>query len=180
VPYLVADGQLIHGSADIIDWADNATPSKNRLLTPDAGREECLRIEKRIDDIAGVHIRRFFYSEALVEFPNTVRPMFTRDLPLPKKRLDLGTEQGQESRDITEGELDWLDELLSDGRKYLAGDEFSRADIAAASLLAPLALPPEHPTYDKVELPPKMAASVSGWEQRPSIRWVRDIYAQYR
>ena len=196
VPYLAADGQLIQGSAEIIDWADNATSSKDRLLTPDASREECLQIEKRIDDIIGVHVRRFFYSEALVEFPNTVRPVFTRDLPLTKKllvtmiwgkirkimiaRLDLGTEQGQESRDITEGELDWLDELLSDGRKYLAGDEFSRADIAAASLLAPLALPPEHPTYNKIDLPPRMAASVSGWEQRPSIRWVRDMYAQYR
>ena len=62
-------------------------------------------------------------------------------------------------------------------------DEFSRADIAVASLLAPLALlalPSEHPTYNKIEHPPRMAASVSGWEQRPSIRWVRDIYAQYR
>lgn len=196
VPYLGANGHVIQGSADIIDWADDATSSKEKRLTPDANRDECLQIEKRIDEIAGVHIRRFYYSEALVEFPNTVRPMFTRDLPMPKKllisivwgkirklmiaRMDLGMEQGQESRDITEGELDWVDELLSDGRKCLVGDEFSRADIAAASLLAPLALPSKHPTYNKMKHPPRMAADVSRWEQRASIRWVRDIYAQYR
>ena len=196
VPYLSVDGQVIQGSADIIDWADTATTSKDKRLTPDVDRDVCLQIEKRVDKIAGVHVRRFYYSEALVEFPNTVRPMFTRDLPLPKKlrismgwgkirklmiaRMDLGTEQGQESRDITEGELDWVDEQLSDGRKYLVGDELSRADIATASLLAPLALPSEHPTYNKMKLPPRMAADVSSWEQRPSLQWVRDIYAKHR
>jgi len=95
-------------------------------------------------------------------------------------RMDLGPKQAQESRDITEGELDWVDELLSGGRKYLVGAEFSRADIAAASLLAPLALPAEHPTYGAIEHPPNMAALVAGWEHRPSITWVRNIYAQHR
>ena len=196
VPYVSVDGQVVQGSAAIIDWADTATTSKDRRLTPGDDREECALIEKRFDDIAGVHVRRFYYSEAIVEFPNTVRPMFTRNLPLSKKlfismgwgkirklmmaRMDLGTEQGQESRDITEGELDWVDELLSDGRQYLVGDRFSRADIAAASLLAPLALPSEHPTYNKMKQPPRMAADVSNWEQRPSLQWVRDIYTKHR
>ncbi len=196
VPYLSTGDQVIQGSADIIDWADKVTPSKTKHLTPDAGREKCLQIEKRIDDVAGVHIRRLYYSEALVEYPQTVRPIFTRDLPLKKKlltsifwgkirdvmiaRMDLGPKQAQESRDITERELDWVDELLSGGRKYLVGDEFSRADIAAASLLAPLALPAEHPTYGAIKHPPNMAALVAGWEHRPSITWVRNIYAQHR
>lgn len=196
LPFLRVNGQAIQGSAAIIDWADNATSRTEKRLTPAADREECLQIEKRLDDIVGVHVRRFYYSEALVEYPKTVRPIFTRDLSPVKKllisivwrnirkmmiaRMDLGTEQGQASRDITEGELDWLDELLSDGRKYLVGDKLSRADIAAASLLAPLAQPPEHPTYTRIELPPRMARDVSNWEQRPSLDWVRDIYAAYR
>jgi len=196
VPYLSVDGRVIQGSADIIDWADTTASSGNKRLTPESGRNECLEIEKRLDDIAGVHVRRFYYSEALIDHANTVRPLFTRDLPLPKKlmismawgkirqimiaRMDLGTKQGQESRGIVEGELDWVDDLLADGRKYLVGGEFSRADIAAASLLAPLALPPEHPTYNRMKFPPKMAADISRWERRPSIRWVRDIYARCR
>jgi glutathione S-transferase len=196
VPYLCVEGQVVQGSADIIDWADNATSSTEKRLTTDAVQEECARIEKRLDDIAGVHIRRFFYSEALVEHPGTVRPIFTRDLPLRKKllismiwgkirklmiaKMDLGAKQGQESRDITEGELDWVDDLLSDGRNYLVGDRFSRADIAAASLLAPLALPPKHPTYKYIKHPPRMAMDVANWDQRPSMQWVRKIYEQFR
>ena len=196
VPYLNLHGQVIQGSANIIDWADSATSIDGKRLTPESDRAVCDQIEKRIDDIAGVHVRRYYYSEALVEYPKTVRPMFTRDLPLRKKllismawgkirglmiaRMNLGRKQGQESRDITEGELDWIDGLLSDGRKYLVGDEFSRADMAVASLLAPLALPPQHPTYGKIKHPPRMAKDVSEWQQRPSIKWVRDIYAEYR
>ncbi len=196
VPYLSADGQVIHGSAAIIDWADAATSSKQKRLTPDAGRAACRQIEKRIDAVAGVHIRRFYYSEALVEYPHTVRPIFTRDLPPMKKlltsvlwgkirnlmiaKMDLGLQQGLESRDITAGELDWIDALLSGGRKFLVGDEFSRADIAVASLLAPLALPAEHPAYGGMLHPPNMAAVVSEWEHRPSFTWIRNIYSQYR
>lgn len=196
VPYLTAGGEVIQGSTNIIDWAENTTSQTAKQLTPDADCEECARIEKRVDDVAGVHVRRFFYSEALVEHPGTVRPIFTGDLPLRKKifismirgkirkimiaRMDLGRKQGQESRDITAGELDWLDELLSDGRNFLVGDQFSCADIAVASILAPLALPPQHPSYHNIKHPPRMAMDVANWDQRPSLIWLRKIYAQFR
>ena len=196
VPFLHVGDQVIQGSAEITDWAENTSTSDSRRLTPDDEHDTCLQIEKRIDEVAGVHVRRFYYSEAIVDYPGTVRPMFTRDLPLKKKlltsifwgkickimieRMDLGPRQAQESKHITEGELDWVDELLAGGRRYLVGEEFSRADIAVASLLAPLAKPPEHPTYGKIVHPPYVASIVAGWEHRPSIAWVRDIYARHR
>ena len=196
VPYLGVGKQVIQGSADIIDWADDAATLENRCLMPAADPATCQMIEQRIDDIAGVHVRRLYYSEALVQYPETVRPLFTRDLPLTKnlltriawgkickvmiERMDLGMRQGQESRDIVERELDWIDDLLSDGRTYLVDNAFSRADLAVASLLAPLALPPEHPTYGQLTHPPNLAAVVTDWGQRPSLTWTRDMYAQHR
>jgi len=197
VPYLKVDGQVIQGSADIVDWADSAATGPARHLNPDdANLAKCQEIEKRIDDIAGVHIRRFYYSEALVEHPETVRPIFTKGLPLSKKllislawkkiqgimtkRMDLGLKQGLESRDVVRQELDWVDDLLADGRKYLVGERLSRADIAVASLLAPLVLPTEHPTYAAMKHPPRLASDVATWNQRPSLTWVRSIYSQHR
>ncbi len=196
LPMLVADGQLVQGSAEIIDWADAAASTDSKRLTPNHAREECLELEKRLDDVVGVHTRRYYYSEALVDHPETVRPIFTRDLPILQKllvggtwglvrklmidRMDLGTEQGQDSKRIVEGELSWLDGLLSNGRHFLTGDQFSRADLTAASLLAPLAAPKEHPTYADLRLPPRLAADLVNWENRPSINWVRQIYGQYR
>jgi len=59
VPYLSLDGRVIQGSADIVTWAEGVS-STEISLTPDA--EDCEQIEKRIDDVAGVHVRRFYYS----------------------------------------------------------------------------------------------------------------------
>ena len=193
VPYLAIDGRVIQGSADIISWAEKES-SSGKSLTPDA--EACAEIEQRIDDVAGVHVRRFYYSEALVEHPSTIRPLFTQDLPLLKKlmislawgkirkimidRMDLGTRQGEESKNILDEELNWVDGLLADGRSYLVGDRFSRADIAVASILAPLVLPAEHPVYAELQHPPRMTQELSPWEQRPSFKWVREMYAKHR
>ncbi len=94
--------------------------------------------------------------------------------------LDLGAEQGRESRQIIEIELDWLDELLADNHRFLVGERFSRADIAAASLLSPLISPPQHPTYHNLQLPPGVTKDVASWKARPSIRWILNIYRDYR
>ncbi len=196
VPYVHVDGKVIQGSANIISWAESQPGTGKKRLTPEVGLESCNDIEKRIDDIAGVHIRRFYYSEALVEHPETVRPVFTRELRFPKNilirfawpkirkvmisRMDLGKAQGDESKDIVAGELDWIDGKLADGRKYLVGERFSRADIAVASLLSPLALPSEHPVYNNLSHPPRLAQQVSEWRERHSLQWTRRMYAEHR
>lgn len=196
LPILTLEGQTVQGSAAILTWAEAAAgDNKNRLMpVPDSG--EGREIEQRLDDVAGVHVRRYYYSEALVEHPRIVRPVFMTGLPPMQKLqllagwrvirqkmiqlMDLGPKQGRESRGIVEAEMDWLDELLSDGRPFLAGDAFSRTDIAAASLLAPLAQPPEHPVYTAVMIPPRIAADLEKWRQRPTIQWVRRTYAHRR
>jgi glutathione S-transferase len=197
LPVLVASGQLVQGSGAIIDWADAAAPDPTRRLGPDPGQEAaCRALEQRLDDVAGVHVRRYYYSEALVDHPDTVLPIFTRDLPEAERaslesswpgvsqlmiaRMDLGPAQREESRRIVEGELDWLDGLLADGRGHLVGDRFSRVDVTAASLLAPLALPIEHPAYGALAVPPLAAADLERWAERPVLRWVREMYRAHR
>ena len=195
VPILVEDGQVVQGSAAIIDWADAATAGSKRL-TPQTAGQDCVALEERLDDVIGVHVRRYYYSEALVEHSPTVKPIFIEKLGLLQKLLvgsmwsvvrkrmikgmDLGSAQGQDSKSIIEGELQWLDGLLSDGRQFLIGEKFSRVDLTAASLLAPLAIPMEHPTYSGLVVPPRVADDLLAWKNRPVINWVREIYRQYR
>lgn len=197
LPLLVADDRVVQGSGAIIDWAESAVTDPSRGLSPESGlEEECRALEQRLDDVAGVHVRRYYYSEAIVEHPDSVLPIFARDLEPSEGRalheswplvcrlmtgaMDLGPEQWHESRRIVEGELDWLDGLLSDDRRFLLGDRFSRADITAASLLAPLALPKEHPTYGMLEVPPRARADLAQWGERPTLAWVRRIYREHR
>jgi glutathione S-transferase len=94
--------------------------------------------------------------------------------------MDLGESQREESKNIVSSELDWVDSLLADGRDYLVGDRFSHADIAVASILSPLVLPPKHPVYHRMKHPPAMARDLENWKHRPSIAWVRAIYAKHR
>jgi glutathione S-transferase len=193
---ILADGDFaLQGSSRIIDWAQVQGTSPAHNLAPDDDRA-AREIEQRLDKVFGVHVRRYYYSDALVTQPQTVKPMFARDLSWPQRLvlhlawgkivklmirgMDLGAEQGRESRQIVEAEMDWLDGLLADGRQYLAGARFSRADLCAASLLAPLALPPQHPSYHRLQLPPGVAADLEKWQRRPSLRWVGEIYRNYR
>jgi len=197
LPFLVAEGRVVHGSGAIMDWAESVAASPSKGLNPDSEfEEECRALETRLDGVTGVHVRRYYYSEALVDHPDSVLPIFTKDLTASERQpleenwglvrqvmigmMDLGPEQRKESRRIVEGELDWFDGLLSDGRRFLLGERFSRADMTAASLLAPLALPKEHPTYGMLDLPPLARADLAKWSLRPAMVWVREIYRAHR
>ncbi len=195
LPFLKTTSGVVAGSGAIIDWGEANRAAGAASLSgadPDAVRA----IEARLDDVTGVHIRRFYYSDALLNDPASVRPIFSRGLPLlPKlavtlgwskivpmmiKGMDLGPVQGDQSRDIVAGELDWLDGMLNDGRLFLTGDHFTRADITAASLLAPLVNPPKHPTYAGLSMPDGASKAISQWQDRPILNWVRRTYAEHR
>ena len=193
LPYLETQNGVVQGSADIIDWVDGHSQNQ---FTPLEVADEARAIEKRLDDKIGIHTRRYYYSEAMVEYPHTVRPIFVKSLPFVEKfvvkqkwdmirslmikGMDLGPQQGLESKAIIETELDWLDGLLADGRTYLAGGQFSRADIAAASLLAPLAIPAEHPEYTNLAVPPGVQTDIELWTKRPCMKYVHNMYAKHR
>ena len=49
--------------------------------------DACIEIENRLDSIAGVHVRRYYYSESLVEYPKSVRDFYMKDFSFPKKAL---------------------------------------------------------------------------------------------
>jgi glutathione S-transferase len=195
LPILVDGEFALQGSSQIIDWAQAQSSSATHNLVAEddqAGRE----IEQRLDDVIGVHVRRYYYSDALLTQPETVKPMFARYLPwhqrlvlhlawskiveLMIRGMDLGPEQRLASRQIIETELDWLDGLLGDGRQYLLGDHFSRTDLCAASLLAPLALPAQHPAYNHLQVPATTAADLEIWKQRLCVQWVGEMYRRHR
>lgn len=196
LPFLLTDAGPVQGSADVVTWAERAAPADGPVLSTDATRDTIADIEQRLDDVVGVHTRRHFYSEAILTQPTAVRSIFMRRQPLLQRLklfaawgticklmargMDLGPAQREDSRDILEREFDWLDGLLADGRPYLAGDAFSRADIAAASLLAPAVRPPDHPLHGVMFSPQLHAADVARWADRPTARWVCAMYAQHR
>jgi glutathione S-transferase len=195
VPFLQTDDGVISGSSAIIDWSEAHASTKTTSLAGD-NPEQVRAIESRLDDMIGVHVRRFYYSNALVNAPATVRPLFSNGLPFWQraavtlawsrivpmmiKAMDLGPQQGLESLAILEKELAWLDGLLADGRTYLTGSQWTRADLTAASLLAPLVAPSAHPLYHTMVFPEAVNAAIQAWSKRPILDFVRKAYVAKR
>lgn len=195
VPFLQTREGVISGSSAIIDWCEAQRPER-AAQWQGTDPAQVRAIEQRLDDVAGVHARRFYYSDALITMPGAVRPIFSNGLPLWQrvavtlgwsrivpimlKSMDLGPQQGLESRAILERELDWLDGLLADGRPYLTGSQWTRADLTAASLLAPLVAPTQHPMVHAVAFPAQVSAAMQEWAQRPALRHVGAMYARHR
>lgn len=193
LPVLVSGKTLIQGSSEIIAWAETVSTNGRTLIGEESASGT--DIDNR-EDMIGVHVRRLYYSEALVEHPQTVLPIFADFLDeagavmlremwaliagVMAERMDLGAEQGLESREIVVQQLDWLDMLLADGREYLQGDTFSRVDLSVASLLAPLVKVPEHPTYGVLQVPPRIAQDLAQWQSRPVSQFVVRMYSQHR
>lgn len=196
VPILVNGAEVIQDSTHIISWAEENTTNDKPSLLPPEYKDEVEEIEKRLDDISGVHIRRLFYSEALVNYPETVKPIFLSGIPFWQrllvhwkwnfirnrmiKLMDLGDKQYQDSKNIIADEIKWLDELASKGSDYLVGDKLTRADLALASLYGPLVDPVEHPIKGSIILPPNLKNETREWLSRPSMMLVREIYKKHR
>lgn len=195
LPFLWTAERTISGSAAIVDWCEATSLGSPAPWRPGEAADT-RAIEQRLDEVLGVHVRRFYYSDALFSMPAAVRPVFSQGLPWwqglgvtlswsrivsrMQKGMDLGPAQGLESRAALVSELDWLDSLLADGRPYLCGERWSRADLAAASLLAPLVAPPAHPVLKAVAFPAEVRAAMTEWAPRPILRHVAHCYARHR
>lgn len=192
-PFLEVGDTVIQGSDAIIDWAE--TQSSMRSLTNPNIEQDIRKIESRLDEQLGVHIRRWFYSEAVLDHPNIVKPIFLKDLsiwekckfsikwPVIQKRMitgmDLGVEQGLASFEIVKNEIAWLESLIK-SHSYLTGEHITRADISAAALIAPIVKPKTHPTAHLINLPPRIQQQIKQLEASPVLNWVEQLYQSHR
>ena len=74
--------------------------------------------------------------------------------------------------------FDRLESELGDG-DYLVGDDFTVADLTAASLLYPLVLPPEGPRV-LTDLPAPLESFRAGLQPRRGYRWVQEMFRRHR
>jgi glutathione S-transferase len=196
VPIVLDGATVIQGSGAIIDWADSRATDPARSLSPKAALAEAKEVERRTDEVIAVHVRRLAFSELLPNYPHLVKPalfyrasgwrrqvgnmMWPVTWRILMRMYDIRPGAAAESRARLEAELDWLDGKLADGRTYLIGDRFSRADLAVASLLANFARPKELALHHSMKGPEALAADVNRWIERPIMRWVRAQYRAHR
>lgn len=192
VPILVDNGRVITESSNIISYLDEYYPDK--CLTPDDGglQKEALEWEQYVDNEIGIHIRRCFYH-ILLEHPEILIPLFAHNGPwygklllkriFPKMRVkmlkifNINDQSVQKSNERLAAAIDKLYAHYQEN-KFLVANTFTRADLSAASLLAPLYMPDQYGLSLPDPLPVELQALIDGF--RDKTQWVHDMYRGYR
>jgi glutathione S-transferase len=198
VPVLVTPDGTLGESEDILHWVDERIPAEFRLYPSDpAQRAEVERIARRLDAELGPKGRRLIYvhmlqdKKLLLDFNNTgvprwedrfLRVGFGMVMPLVRKRLAItpGVEVSDE-RDVFR-ELDWVAELLSDGRPYLSGDRFGAADLTFGALSAAVVAPSDYGTpLPPIELMrPNTLEYISRAREHPAGQFALQLVERHR
>ncbi len=155
VPVLVTPERTLSDSTDILHWVDARNVAPPLFPTGELGAEVA-QWEETFDKRVGPAARRLIYFH-LMKTPVLVRrllqsagsgweaPATRLAFPVLKAmmvrglRIDAaGAERSQQALNEV---LDSVGTRLADGRRYLAGDRFSAADLTFASLLVPVLWP---------------------------------------
>ena len=181
LPILDVGTEIIQGSDRILDW----TGIKGG--NPD--------LEERFENRIGVLVRQFMYAATLADYRSGARDALLAGVsarqgiiarlawPITQRLMISGMNAREalvpELERQLAAELDWFEAELGQ-RQHLVGDDLGRADITAASLLAPLARPAACPLFRRIILPPRVETTLNLWSMRSSLRWVGRVYAKHR
>ena len=198
VPVLVTPEGVLGESEQILAWVDQHTPPEHRLFPskPDA-RREVEGVCRRLDEVFGPSGRRLMYIHMLPQRKLMLRVnnvgvpawedrvmRFGWPLVVRVGRRELGIRPGIEVEDEAAvwRELDYVAELLADGRPYLCGDRFGAADLTFAALSAAVVVPPVYgvPLPQLDVLPPATATLVARVREHPAGRHALALFAAHR
>ena len=197
VPVLVTASEVLTDSHSIVRWA--AVHGVEACLYP-AESDLCARvieIERYVDRELGPHVRRWAYSYLLHE-PSLLRLCFTRGVtraerliaplvvravrPLVRRGYKVSRDRGRASLARAGAALAQVAGWLADGRPYLTGGTFTAADLAVASLAAPLVCAPQYggsmPSFE--DLPGAMRADVERLRATRGGAFVLELYTRER
>jgi glutathione S-transferase len=194
-PVLSIGGQRIGDSTAIVAALEQLHPEPPLYPADIAERRRALELEEFFDEELGPYVRQLAWYEFGNDRESFVRLM-EQTAPRPIARFGRPTaayaraytalrfragdaeEAGRARAKVLAG-LDRLEAELGD-EEYLVGNSFSVADLTAASLFYPLALPDEGPLsadspsargFDEFRAP---------LEERRGLAWVREMFRLHR
>jgi glutathione S-transferase len=195
VPVLVAPGEVIASSREIVSWADARLAPGQRLFAP--GDDGSAGLCERFDEVLGPAGRRLMYVHMLeqrdvaLRYNNAGVPSWegrtiSAAWPLVQRFISraLGIRPGIEREDerTVFAELDRVAALLGDGRAFVSGERFGAADLTFAAMAASVVFPPAYGVRlpQPGELAPRTAALVERAREHPAGRHALRMFSEHR
>jgi glutathione S-transferase len=191
-PILSLDGRHIGGSSAIIEALERRFPEPPLYPADSEQRRRALELEEYFDERLAPHVRHLAFHE-MREDPGRLRKIAEEAAPagVPGRMAaayartfsSLRWKSGDSEAAVADraeivAVLDRIEQELGSG-DYLVGEEFSVADLTAASLLYPIVTPPEGPSGEE-GLSKGMKRFREPLRKRVGFRWVEEMFARHR
>jgi len=192
VPILKHDHKVINNSSEIISYVDEVFTHKSLTSDDKAIRTESLKWERFVDSEIGPNLRVYFYN-TLLKNPHVLIPIFAHNGPwygkyvlkyiyprlnqVMRRMMSISDKTADQASYKLEKGMDKLNKHLQQ-HDFLAGESFGRADLAAASLLAPIIQPVKYGLIWPEALPEPLQESIDKWSKQ--LMWVEHLYQNYR
>ncbi len=158
-PVLIKTGALIYTSDSIVKYFDKRSLPSKRLVPDDPlKKQEVMALYELFTGDYDYEISRYVYS-LMIPHRSFATSVFTKKIPagerltckmsysslsrILEKDLNLAQSTPGERLAYIKTIFKQVDDLLLDGRRYLTGEKLTLADIAFASVSAPLIVPYE-------------------------------------
>lgn len=197
VPVLVTPDRVLTESTDILEFCDERGSAPTPLFPVDpARRAEVDSLVRDFDDDLGPQGRLWMYfhieghPELLGQYNNQGVPRwedramrwgFPVFRMIINRVLTVTPETAAEAEKRVDATFERVGERLSNGRRYLTGDDFTAADLTFVALSAAVLLPPEGygARLPQPEvLPPAMAERVVAWRATPAGEFALRVFAE--
>lgn len=195
VPMLLDRGIAVSDSTRIAYHLEKHYPLPSLLPDSATQRTRVIELEQQFDRL-GAHVRRWLYGQMLdrpevmaafyasYSLPSPAkailqpltRELIRRGYGLTPKRIAYSAQKMEEGFSALE------DIIANDASAFLVGDRLTLADIAGASLLAPVVAPPGSPWdfINRDDLPPALRQELARLRDRPAGQWVLYQYQHNR
>lgn len=193
MPVMTQGDVTVKGSAAIIDYIEQLAPQAPLYPHDPILRQQALELQQWFGE-CGPSVRRAFFYGFLAEtdyaaslfstgYPAWARQLYRKTFPVTRSimQMDMHISQGSaaEGQQRIQEVLDFIASRCGP-EGYLVGDQFSVADLAAATLLFCLVLPKQYPVAFPLPYPASLQRWLLQWQDHPATAWVREIYHKHR